>query len=54
MILMPRWEEEPWDNCMEDLVQTLLSAINGLDGNTDLREATDMINFSLKETGIPV
>ena len=47
MILMPRWEEEPYDNCIEGFVETLLSATDGLDENTDLRESTRLISLCL-------
>lgn len=47
MILIPRWEEESWDDCIEGLVQTLLSATDGLDESSDLRELTKVISFCI-------
>ena len=44
MLLMPRWEEEPDDTCIDKFVEVLISATDWLHQDTDLRDITQIIS----------
>lgn len=53
MVLMPRWEGEANDTCIEQLVNALLAATDGMEMSTDLRQYSKAISGCIcKPAGI--
>ena len=50
MVLVPRWNEESEDTCIQRLVDTLLLATDGMDADTDLRAFTQVAAGALDPT----
>jgi hypothetical protein len=50
MVVMPRWNEEPHDTCIEQLVNVLLDITDGMSKTTDLRHYSQAISSSISKT----
>lgn len=47
MVLMPRWEEQADDRCIEAFARILLQTVDGMDGSTDLRDYSGAVSSAL-------
>jgi len=54
MILVPRWNEEPADACIQRFVDTLMLATDGLERHTDLRPFSQIVAGALVPAEPPV
>lgn len=49
MVLMPCWNEEPDDTCIEQLVNALLNITDGMSETTDLRHYSQAVSNSISK-----
>ena len=47
MVLMPRWEEEAHDTCIDQFVDALLAMTDGMSRETDLRQYSKAVTLSI-------
>jgi hypothetical protein len=52
MVLVPRWNEEPHDKCIQRFVDTLLLVTDGMDQHTDLRPFSKIISGGILSAGL--